>query len=81
MSKTVLFQIVQFIINTPFRLIWAIDMILSGATSPGSYWPGSDGIEGVFRLSQSSSIAGASSSDFLESYPEKQLVYSTAPPD
>ena len=51
--------------------------------------PESDGNEGVLRIPQSSSITGASPSDFLMSYPghfcypssAKQSVYSTAPAD
>ena len=58
----------------------------------GQSEPGSDGIEGVLHIPQSSSITGASQSDCLmlyprhsleESYPsaEMQLVYSTTPAD
>ena len=65
---------------------------LSGATTPGQSGPGSNGNEGVLRISQSSSIAGTSPSDCLVSYPghslggsypsaEVQSVYSTAPAD
>ena len=72
--------------------IWPIDRTLSGATTPGQSGPGSDGNEGVLRISQSSSIAGTSPSDCLVSYPghsleesysfaEMQSVYSVAPVD
>ena len=78
--------------STQFSSIWPIDRTLSGATTPGQSGPGSDGIEGVLRIPQSSSITGTSPSDCLVAYPrhsyvaggsylsaEKQLVYSTAP--
>ena len=89
MSKTVLFQTVQFSINTQFSSIWPIDRTLSGVTTLGQSRPGSNCNEGVLHISQSSSITGASPSDCLvsfsghsldESYPsaEKQSVYSRA---
>ena len=85
MSKSFLFQIIQFSISTQFSYIWSIDRTLSGATTLGQRGPGSDGIP------QSSSITGNSPSDCLVSYlghsligesyssTEKQSVYSTAP--
>ena len=87
MSKTVLFQTIQFSISTRFSSIWPIDRNLSGATTQGQSGPGSDGNEGVPCILQSSSITGTSPSDCLVSYPgysfypsaEKQFVYSTAP--
>ena len=68
--------------------IWPIDEILSGATSLESCGPGSDGNEGLLRIPQSSSINGASPSDYFVSYPgpsfgesyhyaDRQSVYST----
>ncbi len=68
------------------------DRTLSDATTPGQGGRGSDCNEGVLRISQSSSITGASPSDRLVSYPghslgesyptaEKQSVYSTAQAD
>ena len=33
MSKTVLFQVIQFSISTQFNFIWPIDITLSGATT------------------------------------------------
>ena len=39
--------------------IWPIDRTLSGATTPGQSWPGSNGNEGVLRIPQSSNITGA----------------------
>ena len=68
MSKTVLFQTIQFSINTEFSSIWPIDRTLSGATIPGQSGPGSNGNEGVLRILQSSSITGISQSDCLVSY-------------
>ncbi len=71
-----------------------MDRALSGATTPGQSGPGSDGNEGLLRISQSSSTAGTSPSDCLVSYPglscvcggsypsaEVQSVYSTDPAD
>ena len=45
-----------------------IDRTLSGATTPNQSEPGSNGIEGLLHIPQSSSITGTSPSDFLESY-------------
>ena len=84
MSKTVLFQTIQFSISTLFSSIWSLDRILSGATNPALSEPGSDGNKGVLC------ITGASSSDCLVSYPrhsleesylsvEIQSVYSVTP--
>ena len=61
--KSVLFQTIQFRINTLFCYIWPIDMTLTRATTPGQSGPGSDGNEQVLRILQSSSITGASPSD------------------
>ena len=58
----------------------------------GKSGPGSTGNEGVLRIPQSSSITGASPTDYLVSYPgyllvesypsaEMQLLYSIAPAD
>ena len=47
MSKTILFQIIQFSMCTQFSSNWHIDMALSGATTPGQSGPGSNGNEGV----------------------------------
>ena len=69
-----------------------IDMTLSGATTPGQSWPGSDGNEEVLCIPQSSSITVASPSYCLVSYPGHSLgesyssavtqsVYSIAPAD
>ena len=93
MSKTVLFQTIQFSISTQFSSIWSIDRALSGSTTPGQSGHGSNGNEGVLCIPQSSSITGASPSDCFVSYlghslgegfypsAEKQSVYSTAPAD
>ena len=43
--KTVLFQAIQFIINTQFSFVWTIDRVLSSATILGLSGPGSDGNE------------------------------------
>ena len=63
MSKTVLFQTIQFSISTLFSSIEPVDMTLSDATSLGQSGPGSDGNERVLHIPQSSSITGASPSD------------------
>ena len=73
MSKTVLFQTIKFCISTQFSSIWPIDRTLSGATTPGQSGPGSDGIEGVLYILQSSSITEISPSDCLVLYPEHLL--------
>ena len=74
-----------------FSSIRPIDRILSGATTPGQSGPGSDGIEGVICIPQSSSNTGTSPSDCLVSYQdtrwggypsaEVQSMYSTVPAD
>ena len=46
-----------------------LDRTLSGATTPGYSGPRSDGIKEVLYIPKSSSIAGASLSDCLVSYP------------
>ena len=67
--KTVLFKIIQFSISTQFSSIWLIDRTLSGVTTLGQSWPGSDGNKGVFHIPQSSSITGTLLSDCFVSYP------------
>ena len=57
---------IQFIMSN--SSIWPIDRTQSSATTPGWSGPGSDDNEGVLRISQSSSITGASPSDGLVSY-------------
>ena len=49
--------------------IWLIDRTLSSTTTLGLSGPGSNGNVGVLYIPQSSSIAGASPSDCLESFP------------
>ena len=73
MSKTVQFQAIQFSTSTQISSILPIDKTLSGATTPGQSEPGSDDIEGVLRIPQSSNITGASPSDCLMSYPGQSL--------
>ena len=73
MSKTVLFQTIQFSISTLFSSIQPIDMMLPSATTPGKTGPVSDGDEGVHRIPQSSNITKASPSDCLVSYPRYSL--------
>ena len=51
------------------------------ATTLSQNRPGSDGNQGVLCIPQISSITGTPSPDSLVSYPEKQLVHSTAPAD
>ena len=50
MSKTVLFQAIQFSISMQFSAIWLIDRSLSGAITPGQSGPWSDGNEGVPQI-------------------------------
>ena len=47
MARTVLFQTIQFSMNTQFSSILPIDRTLSGATTPEQSEPQSDGNEGV----------------------------------
>ena len=57
---------------------------LSGATTPGQSGPGIDGTKGILRIPQSSSIAWASPSDCLVSYPPRcseAVGVPTAPAD
>ena len=44
--------------------IWPIDRNLPGAVNTGQSGPGSDGIQGILRSLQSSSITEASPSDY-----------------
>ena len=67
--KTVLFQVVQLSISMHFSSIWPIGWTLSGATTLGQSWSGSDGNEGVPYFPQSCIITGTSPSDCLVSYP------------
>ena len=53
--------------------IWPIIQTLSGATTSDQCWLGSDDIEEVLCIPQSSSITGTSSSDYLVPYPEHSL--------
>ena len=56
-----------------------IDRTLSGATTLSQSRCWSDGNERVLRISQSSSITGASPTDCLRSYQESQCVSLTPP--
>ena len=87
MSKTVLFQTIQFSLSTLFSSIQPIDWTLSGAITPSQ-----DDNEGVLRIPQNSNITEASPSEFIVPYPghsagkshpsaEVQSVYSTTPAD
>ena len=81
-DQTVLFQAIQFSLSHLFSLslnvevhrlcqnsfIWLIDRTLSSAMCLGQSWPGSDGKKAVLRIPKSSSITGASPSDYLVSY-------------
>ena len=49
-------------------IIWPIDWILSGATTPNQSGPGSGDNEGVLRIPQSSYFTGTSPSDCLVSH-------------
>ena len=73
MSKTALFQEIQFSIRTKFSSIWLINRTLSDATTPNQSGPGSEGNEGVLRIPQNSSITGTSSLDFFVQYPGHSL--------
>ena len=77
--KTILFQVIQLSISTQFSSIWFIDRTLSGATTLGQSGPGSNGNEGVLRISQSSSITGTSPSDCLVSYTRHLLGVESLP--
>ena len=67
--KTVLFQTIQFSLSRQFCSIWPVDRTKSVATSPGLCRPGSEGKNGVIRVPRTSSITGASPSDYLVLYP------------
>ena len=56
-----------------FSSISPIDRPLSGATVPSLSGPGSNGNEGVLRITQSPSITGTSPSGCLVSYPGHSL--------
>ena len=58
----------------PNSSIWPIDRTITGATTPGQNGPGSYDNERVLRIPQSSSITGASPSDYLVSYLGHSLV-------
>ena len=91
MSKTDLFQAIQFSISTQISSIWPIERSLTCATILGGQsWPWSDSSEGVLHTLPSSSITETSPPDCLVSYEghslgwsylsaEKQSVYFTAP--
>ena len=68
MSKTVLFQAIQFSISIQFSSIWPIDKTLSGATILSQSRPRSYGNKGILHTPQSSSITGTSPSDCFVSY-------------
>ena len=74
MSKTFLFQTIQFSISMQFSSVWSIDRTLSGATTTSQSGHGSDSNEQVLRILQSSSVTEASPSDCLVSYPGHSLV-------
>ena len=74
MSKTFLFQVIQFSIITLFSPIWPIDRTLLGAYTPGQSGPRSDGNEGVVRISRNSSITRTSPSHCLVSYAGHSFV-------
>ena len=68
MSKTVLFQTIQFSISTQFSFILPIDRTLWGTTTLGKSWHGIDANEGTLRITQNSCITRTSASDCLMSY-------------
>ena len=59
-----------------FQTIGPIDRILSGATTRGLSRPWGDGSNGALHILQSSINTGASSADYLVSYPGHSLVMS-----
>ena len=68
-------QAIQFSISHLFThckksnsFIWPINKTLSGTTTPGQSWPGSNGNEGALHIPQSSRTE-SSPSDCLMSYP------------
>ena len=63
MSKTVLFQTIQFSISRKFSSIWSMNRTLSGAATLDQSEPESDCNEGVLHIPQSSSMTGTSPSD------------------
>ena len=73
MSKTVLFQTIQSSVIIQFSFIGLKDRTLLDITTPGQSGPESDGNKRVLCILQSSSIPGASPSDFLVSYPGHSL--------
>ena len=68
MSKTVIFQTIQFSVITEFSSIWPY-RTLSSTTTPGQNGPGSDSSEEEQRILPNSIITEGSSSDYLVSYP------------
>ena len=67
LSKTFLFQTIQFSISIPLVLFNPKIGPLSHATMTGQSGPGSNGNEGVLRIPQSPNITGTSPSDCLVS--------------
>ena len=82
-DQTVLFLTIRFDISHLFAhsLKWQTVLFdpLSGAITPSQSGPGSDGNEGVLRISQSSSITGTPSSDCLMSYRGHSLGWDSPP--
>ena len=73
MSKTVLFQTIQFSTSTLINSIQPIDRTLLSVTNTGQSRSGSDSKKRVLRIPQSSNVTRASSSDCLVSYPGHSL--------
>ena len=69
-TQTVLVQTIQLSISMLFVLFNPIDRAFSGTTILGQIRPGSDGNDGVLRITQSSSNTGTSPSYWLVSYTE-----------
>ena len=63
----------------PNYSIWPIYRILFGSTTSGQSGSGSNGNEGVLHILQSSSVTGASQSDFYVSYPGHLLEREVLP--
>ena len=77
MSKTVLFQAIQFSKSKLFSSVGPIDRTLSGATTLGQCGPGSNGNERVLHIPQISKAGGLLSDNSI--YPGHSLVVGVLP--
>ena len=72
-KNKVFFQTIQFSMSIPFSFIQPTHRTLSGYFTPDQSGPGSDVNEGILHIPQIFGIFGASSSDFLVSFPGHSL--------